>query len=102
MRLSVFQCSVTCGEGVQQRDVYCRLRGSGRVNEETCNHLTRPPSKRLCDLVACEQYQWLTDEWQDVSTPLGFWLRLYKPDENINRFHLKGYKDCLNLSNCTS
>ncbi|XP_034983887.2 A disintegrin and metalloproteinase with thrombospondin motifs 20 isoform X1 [Zootoca vivipara] len=62
------ECSVTCGEGVQHRDVYCRLRGSGRVDEALCNYLMQPPSKRPCWLPACVQYYWLTDEWQDCSS----------------------------------
>uniref|UniRef100_A0A674K035 ADAM metallopeptidase with thrombospondin type 1 motif 20 n=1 Tax=Terrapene triunguis TaxID=2587831 RepID=A0A674K035_9SAUR len=58
-------CSVTCGVGIQQRDVYCRLKGRGRVNEAMCNHDAQPPSQKPCWLPACVSYQWLTDEWQD-------------------------------------
>ncbi|XP_053114058.1 A disintegrin and metalloproteinase with thrombospondin motifs 20 isoform X2 [Hemicordylus capensis] len=61
-------CSVTCGVGIQQRDVYCRLPGSRQVNEAMCNQLTQPGSERPCWLPACVQYQWLTDEWQDCSS----------------------------------
>ncbi|KAH1186541.1 hypothetical protein KIL84_019290 [Mauremys mutica] len=60
-------CSVTCGVGIQQRDVYCRLKGRGRVNEAMCNHDAQPPSQKPCWLPACVPYQWLTDEWQDCS-----------------------------------
>uniref|UniRef100_A0A3P9NYB7 ADAM metallopeptidase with thrombospondin type 1 motif 20 n=1 Tax=Poecilia reticulata TaxID=8081 RepID=A0A3P9NYB7_POERE len=38
------ECSVTCGSGVQQRDVYCRLKGSGRVREDLCSPHLRPPT----------------------------------------------------------
>ncbi|XP_054845182.1 A disintegrin and metalloproteinase with thrombospondin motifs 20 [Eublepharis macularius] len=61
------ECSVTCGVGVQQRDVYCRLKGSGPVNEMMCNRLTQPASKRPCSLPACARYQWLTEQWQNCS-----------------------------------
>ncbi|XP_038235096.1 A disintegrin and metalloproteinase with thrombospondin motifs 20 isoform X4 [Dermochelys coriacea] len=61
------ECSVTCGVGIQQRDVYCRLKGWGRVNEAMCNHDAQPPSQKPCWLPACVPYQWLTDEWQDCS-----------------------------------
>ncbi|XP_053880619.1 A disintegrin and metalloproteinase with thrombospondin motifs 20 isoform X3 [Malaclemys terrapin pileata] len=60
-------CSVTCGVGIQQRDVYCRLKGRGRVNEAMCNHDAQPPSQKPCWLPACVPYQWVTDEWQDCS-----------------------------------
>uniref|UniRef100_A0A8C0GEP6 ADAM metallopeptidase with thrombospondin type 1 motif 20 n=1 Tax=Chelonoidis abingdonii TaxID=106734 RepID=A0A8C0GEP6_CHEAB len=46
-------CSVTCGVGIQQRDVYCRLKGRGRVNEAMCNHDAQPPSQKPCWLPAC-------------------------------------------------
>nr|XP_056702477.1 A disintegrin and metalloproteinase with thrombospondin motifs 20 [Euleptes europaea] len=61
------ECSMTCGVGVQQRDVYCRLRGSGPVNELMCDQITQPASKRPCSLPACAWYKWLTEEWQDCS-----------------------------------
>ncbi|XP_077194718.1 A disintegrin and metalloproteinase with thrombospondin motifs 20 isoform X4 [Paroedura picta] len=61
------ECSVTCGVGVQQRDIYCRLRGSGPVNELMCDQLTQPARKRPCSVPACAWYQWLTEEWQDCS-----------------------------------
>ncbi|KYO47658.1 A disintegrin and metalloproteinase with thrombospondin motifs 4 [Alligator mississippiensis] len=62
------ECSVTCGEGIQQREVYCRLKGRGQVNEAMCSQDTQPHSKRHCWLPSCMQYQWLADKWQDCST----------------------------------
>ncbi|XP_010131062.1 PREDICTED: A disintegrin and metalloproteinase with thrombospondin motifs 20-like [Buceros rhinoceros silvestris] len=63
------ECSVSCGVGMQQRDIYCQLKGLGRVSEAMCNHDARPTSKRHCWLPACVQYQWLADEWEDCSAP---------------------------------
>uniref|UniRef100_A0A8C6NFY1 Uncharacterized protein n=1 Tax=Melopsittacus undulatus TaxID=13146 RepID=A0A8C6NFY1_MELUD len=59
------ECSVSCGVGIQQRDIYCLLKDLGQVNEAMCNHDTRPASRRHCWLPACVQYQWLADEWQE-------------------------------------
>ncbi|XP_060513873.2 A disintegrin and metalloproteinase with thrombospondin motifs 20 isoform X1 [Panthera onca] len=62
------ECSVTCGPGVQQRDVYCRLRGVGRVAEEMCAGSTRPDFQRQCWRQDCMQYQWVAGEWLNCST----------------------------------
>ncbi|KAJ7400306.1 hypothetical protein BTVI_106621 [Pitangus sulphuratus] len=61
------QCSVSCGVGIQQRDIYCQLTGLGQVSEAMCSHDIRPASKRHCWLPACTAYQWLADEWEDVT-----------------------------------
>ncbi|EPY76961.1 a disintegrin-like and metallopeptidase (reprolysin type) with thrombospondin type 1 motif, 20, partial [Camelus ferus] len=61
-------CSVTCGSGVQQRDVYCQLRGIGRVAEEKCDGSMRPDFQRQCWRQDCLQYQWVAGEWPDCST----------------------------------
>ncbi|KAM8973091.1 A disintegrin and metalloproteinase with thrombospondin motifs 7 [Pelodytes ibericus] len=43
------QCSVSCGEGVQYRDVYCTNDTEGSV----CEHSERPLAKRTCALPSC-------------------------------------------------
>ncbi|XP_032893735.1 A disintegrin and metalloproteinase with thrombospondin motifs 20 isoform X2 [Amblyraja radiata] len=65
------QCSVTCGDGHQQRDIFCRLKGVGRVIEETCDPFSRPASTQQCRLPGCLRHEWLADEWQDCSTSCG-------------------------------
>ncbi|XP_015414045.1 PREDICTED: A disintegrin and metalloproteinase with thrombospondin motifs 20 [Myotis davidii] len=62
------ECSVTCGLGVEQRDVYCRLRGVGPVAEEMCDRSTRPHSQRQCWRQDCIQSQWVAGEWSDCLT----------------------------------
>ncbi|XP_073078437.1 A disintegrin and metalloproteinase with thrombospondin motifs 20 isoform X4 [Manis javanica] len=61
------ECPVTCGSGVQHRDVYCRLRGTGRVAEEMCSGAARPHSQRQCWRQDCTQYQWVAGEWLQCS-----------------------------------
>ncbi|XP_072340509.1 A disintegrin and metalloproteinase with thrombospondin motifs 20 isoform X1 [Scyliorhinus torazame] len=65
------ECSVTCGVGFQQREVFCRLKGAGRIIEETCNPFSRPASTQQCRLPDCLRYDWLADEWEDCSAPCG-------------------------------
>lgn len=64
------QCTVTCGVGVQKRDVYCRLKGKGRVGEDICDARLRPSSLQQCLSPECHGYSWSVSEWQEVSFPL--------------------------------
>jgi len=81
--LFIVQCSTTCGEGVQLRNVSC-------PHEGLCDDERKPPDRRLCDAGPC--LQWVADSWSQVrchiptlilcSAPLhhflpinvGFWL----------------------------
>ncbi|XP_032029641.1 A disintegrin and metalloproteinase with thrombospondin motifs 20 [Hylobates moloch] len=62
------ECSVTCGSGVQQRDVYCRLKGVGQVVEEMCDQSTRPCSQRQCWSQDCVQHKGMERERLNCST----------------------------------
>lgn len=55
--LFVVQCSATCGEGVELRNVTC-------PHEGLCNEDEKPLDKRLCDAGPC--LQWVTDSWGQV------------------------------------
>ncbi|XP_034240301.1 protein madd-4-like [Thrips palmi] len=50
-------CSVTCGEGVQHREVYCRLflelsRGTTTLKQDQCPGM-KPPESRSCTVSLC-------------------------------------------------
>lgn len=67
--LSVFpQCSASCGVGVQNRDVYCRLKGSGRVRDDACDARRRPAEARPCRRAECALYTWAAGDWEEVSS----------------------------------
>nr|XP_023647270.1 A disintegrin and metalloproteinase with thrombospondin motifs 20-like [Paramormyrops kingsleyae] len=64
-------CSVSCGAGLQAREVYCRLRGTGRVQEDLCDPLTRPPSTQPCLSSGCPHHTWVVHEWQECNVTCG-------------------------------
>lgn len=61
-----FQCSTTCGAGVQQRRVVCRLGHGEIVPNELCLQEKRPRSARRCQDKPCFDYMWKTGPWQNV------------------------------------
>ncbi|KAM4734787.1 A disintegrin and metalloproteinase with thrombospondin motifs 20 isoform 2-T2 [Anableps anableps] len=65
------ECSVTCGSGVQERDVYCRLKGSGQVREDLCNPNLRPPTVQVCQTAECTHYVWAVGEWEQCNATCG-------------------------------
>ncbi|KAF7660784.1 hypothetical protein LDENG_00275340 [Lucifuga dentata] len=72
------ECSVTCGVGVQNRDVYCRLKGAGRVRGELCNTRTRPPTVQPCQTTECTYHTWVAGEWEECNTTCGEGVRSRK------------------------
>ncbi|ERE86040.1 A disintegrin and metalloproteinase with thrombospondin motif 20-like protein [Cricetulus griseus] len=64
-------CSVACGSGLQRREVYCRLRGTGPVAEDMCDPATRPQEHRQCWHQDCVKYQWTAGPWLDCSVTCG-------------------------------
>ncbi len=65
-----YQCSVTCGVGVQSREIYCRVKSAGRVREDLCDAHQRPATYQPCQTAECNHYTWVTGEWEEVSNSL--------------------------------
>ncbi|XP_054618649.1 papilin b, proteoglycan-like sulfated glycoprotein isoform X2 [Dunckerocampus dactyliophorus] len=53
---SFSECSVTCGEGQQTREVICEGLGGEHLADEACIGLTRPPSVRTCRRRVCHTH----------------------------------------------
>uniref|UniRef100_A0A3P9Q081 ADAM metallopeptidase with thrombospondin type 1 motif 9 n=1 Tax=Poecilia reticulata TaxID=8081 RepID=A0A3P9Q081_POERE len=63
------QCSASCGKGTRMRYVSCRDNQGGVAEESACAHLTRPPAREVCSVVACGQ--WKVLEWTACSVTCG-------------------------------
>lgn len=61
---SLQQCSASCGKGTRMRYVSCRDNQGGVADESACAHLSKPPAREVCSVVACGQ--WKVLEWTAV------------------------------------
>ncbi|XP_012865822.1 PREDICTED: A disintegrin and metalloproteinase with thrombospondin motifs 9 [Dipodomys ordii] len=65
------QCSVSCGQGVQHRQVDCHIGAHKTARETECNPYTRPESERICQVTPCPLYAWRTEQWQECTKTCG-------------------------------
>ncbi|KRY54793.1 Papilin, partial [Trichinella britovi] len=64
-------CSVTCGQGIQERTVQCTDRSTKEiVDEEFCLNSTLPELNRTCSTVDCDP-EWFVGEWEPCSETCG-------------------------------
>uniref|UniRef100_A0A7N6B2E3 ADAM metallopeptidase with thrombospondin type 1 motif, 9 n=1 Tax=Anabas testudineus TaxID=64144 RepID=A0A7N6B2E3_ANATE len=63
------ECSASCGDGVQQREVFCQVGDRRSPLETGCPRRSRPASSQSCRVADCpSRYRWREGEWQAVST----------------------------------
>ncbi|MEQ2272578.1 hypothetical protein XENORESO_000987 [Xenotaenia resolanae] len=67
------ECSVSCGPGVQQRQLQCRQSFGSRstmVHPQRCAHLTPPDSTQVCQLRLCSHWE-VSTNWSTCSVDCG-------------------------------
>ncbi|XP_028986014.1 ADAMTS-like protein 4 [Betta splendens] len=67
------ECSVSCGSGVQQRQLQCRQsfgQRSTMVHPQRCAHLTRPEATQSCQLSLCSHWE-VSSDWSTCSVDCG-------------------------------
>uniref|UniRef100_A0A7N8XH57 ADAMTS-like 4 n=1 Tax=Mastacembelus armatus TaxID=205130 RepID=A0A7N8XH57_9TELE len=71
------ECSVSCGRGVQQRQLQCRQSFGTRstmVHPQRCAHLTPPESTQPCQLLLCSHWE-VSSDWSTCSVDCGLGRR---------------------------
>ncbi|XP_058144323.1 A disintegrin and metalloproteinase with thrombospondin motifs 9 isoform X3 [Dasypus novemcinctus] len=65
------KCSVSCGQGTQQRNVGCQVGTHKTARATECNPYTRPAAERACQAPPCPLYTWSAEEWQECTKTCG-------------------------------
>ncbi len=67
-----FQCTHSCGKGVQHRRVTChRVNAYGWIDPEPvsrgCNNTAKPPEVQTCVIADCRaRFMWTLQPWEEV------------------------------------
>ncbi|XP_041950160.1 papilin-like [Alosa sapidissima] len=65
-------CSASCGQGTQQREVYCVGGHGERLPESACAGLPRPEEVRTCQRPSCHQHiSYYVSDWSLCSESCG-------------------------------
>ncbi|XP_053298458.1 A disintegrin and metalloproteinase with thrombospondin motifs 9 [Pleuronectes platessa] len=66
------ECSASCGDGLQRREVFCQLGDRRSPQESGCSQRSRPASSQSCRAADCpSRYHWKEGEWQPCSKSCG-------------------------------
>uniref|UniRef100_A0A8C5G702 Thrombospondin type-1 domain-containing protein 4-like n=1 Tax=Gouania willdenowi TaxID=441366 RepID=A0A8C5G702_GOUWI len=109
------ECSVSCGSGVQQRQLQCRQSFGNRstmVHPQRCAGLTPPESMQTCQLSLCSHWE-VGSDWSSCSVDCGVGRRtrnvrcvsdqgsIVNDQECNSRLRPQGTEDC-NMGPCVT
>ncbi|KAM6910648.1 ADAMTS-like protein 4 isoform 2-T2 [Xenentodon cancila] len=109
------ECSVSCGPGVQQRQLQCRQSFGNRstmVHPQRCANLTPPESTQACQLRLCSHWE-VSSDWSTCSVDCGVGKRMrsvrcvsdqgseVNENECNSRLRPQGSEDC-NMGPCVT
>ncbi|XP_056591435.1 A disintegrin and metalloproteinase with thrombospondin motifs 9 isoform X1 [Triplophysa dalaica] len=64
------ECSSSCGNGREHREVSCVIGDERTTQEYKCSRLPRPPSTQPCRVADCvSHYRWREGDWQEGGEP---------------------------------
>uniref|UniRef100_A0A8C4KX37 ADAM metallopeptidase with thrombospondin type 1 motif 9 n=1 Tax=Equus asinus asinus TaxID=83772 RepID=A0A8C4KX37_EQUAS len=66
-------CSVSCGRGHKQRNVYCMAKDGSHLESDYCKHLAKPNGHRKCRGGRCPK--WKAGAWSQCSVSCGQGVR---------------------------
>ncbi|XP_026161930.1 A disintegrin and metalloproteinase with thrombospondin motifs 9 [Mastacembelus armatus] len=85
------ECSASCGDGVQRREVFCQVGDRRSPLETGCSQRSRPASSQSCRVADCpSRYRWKEGDWQTCSKSCGLGHRrqtLQCVDHNQREVH---------------
>ncbi|XP_061542969.1 A disintegrin and metalloproteinase with thrombospondin motifs 9 isoform X3 [Phycodurus eques] len=66
------ECSASCGDGIQRREVICQAGTRRSPLETDCPERSRPASSRSCRVADCpSRYRWREGDWKACSASCG-------------------------------